>query len=266
MRGAAVPDIYVSCEARSGGVEWNVIGEDRAMGTGRFEHLTWLLSADGPKSVLSGQNATSMHMRAYCVYGYRQADAGPSTSFNGEWLGGLASGYLLGNGYRLYSPLLMRFVSTDSLSPFEEGGYNAYGYCAGDPVNRVDPTGHRFSWTGILKRLHIIKRTDRQQRQPGLGEEIYRGAEADKAVKKLKALDKDSPIAPLARQNAELQFELAASRFDAVVLREIVTEQRELSVAVLTAMNSPPTTARKIVEADFARITTNIARRLRHTL
>ncbi|KPZ22499.1 RHS repeat-associated core domain-containing protein, partial [Pseudomonas syringae group genomosp. 3] len=32
----------------------------------------------------------------------------------------------------------------DSLSPFGKGGLNAYAYCAGDPVNRSDPSGHGF--------------------------------------------------------------------------------------------------------------------------
>ncbi|WP_236468108.1 RHS repeat-associated core domain-containing protein, partial [Pseudomonas syringae] len=41
-----------------------------------------------------------------------------------------------------YNPVLMRFNSPDSLSPFDEGGLNAYGYCGGDPVGFVDETGH----------------------------------------------------------------------------------------------------------------------------
>ncbi|WP_412177811.1 RHS repeat-associated core domain-containing protein [Pseudomonas coronafaciens] len=48
----------------------------------------------------------------------------------------------MGNGYRAYNPVLMRFHSQDSLSPFGEGGLNAYAYGEGDSVNRVDPTGH----------------------------------------------------------------------------------------------------------------------------
>ncbi|OKA17200.1 hypothetical protein BOH74_23100, partial [Pseudomonas versuta] len=36
----------------------------------------------------------------------------------------------------------------DSLSPFGEGGLNGYSYCAGDPVNRIDPSGH--SWLDWL--------------------------------------------------------------------------------------------------------------------
>ncbi|MEE4693607.1 RHS repeat-associated core domain-containing protein, partial [Pseudomonas alliivorans] len=40
-----------------------------------------------------------------------------------------------------FNPVLMRFNSPDRLSPFGEGGLNAYAYCKGDPVNQVDPTG-----------------------------------------------------------------------------------------------------------------------------
>lgn len=35
----------------------------------------------------------------------------------------------------------MRFLSSDSLSPFERGGINAYAYCGGDPINRTDESG-----------------------------------------------------------------------------------------------------------------------------
>ncbi|WP_426211116.1 RHS repeat-associated core domain-containing protein [Pseudomonas sp. TWR2-1-1] len=55
--------------------------------------------------------------------------------------------YFLGD-YRIYNPVLMRFHSRDSLSPFGEGGLNGYAYCAGDPVNRIDPSGH--AWTDWL--------------------------------------------------------------------------------------------------------------------
>ena len=55
--------------------------------------------------------------------------------------------YFLGD-YRIYNPALMRFHSRDSLSPFGEGGLNGYAYCAGDPVNRIDPSGH--AWTDWL--------------------------------------------------------------------------------------------------------------------
>ncbi|WP_434628279.1 RHS repeat-associated core domain-containing protein [Chromobacterium sp. CV08] len=71
--------------------------------------------------------------------------------FNGERRDPVGGAAHLGNGYRTYSPALMRFHCPDSLSPFGAGGVNAYGYCAGDPVNRADPSGHLGwqAWTGI---------------------------------------------------------------------------------------------------------------------
>lgn len=74
--------------------------------------------------------------------------------FNGEHPDPLTGHYPLGNGYRSYNPVLMRFNSPDSLSPFGEGGMNAYAYCAGDPVNRSDPSGHEFLDT-LLSGIYI---------------------------------------------------------------------------------------------------------------
>jgi RHS repeat-associated protein len=54
----------------------------------------------------------------------------------------------LGNGYRAYNPVLGYFTAPDSWSPFGIGGINPYAYCAGDPVNRADPSGH-ISGAGI---------------------------------------------------------------------------------------------------------------------
>lgn len=48
---------------------------------------------------------------------------------------------LLGNGRRVFNPVLMRFHSPDDLSPFGRAGINAYAYCNGDPVNQFDPSG-----------------------------------------------------------------------------------------------------------------------------
>ncbi|MFT0539225.1 RHS repeat-associated core domain-containing protein [Pseudomonas faucium] len=81
---------------------------------------------------------------AYTAYGFSAPQQGLASSlgFNGERLNLPAGGYFLGNGYRLYNPQLMRFLSSDDLSPFGRGGINAYSYCAGDPVNKIDPSGH----------------------------------------------------------------------------------------------------------------------------
>ncbi|WP_460418244.1 RHS repeat domain-containing protein [Pseudomonas sp. microsymbiont 2] len=54
------------------------------------------------------------------------------------------TGWYIPAGYRPYDPMLMCFLAPDSESPFGRGGINPYAYCAGDPVNRIDPDGH--SW------------------------------------------------------------------------------------------------------------------------
>jgi RHS repeat-associated protein len=57
--------------------------------------------------------------------------------------------YLL--GARLYSPTLRQFLAPDRVSPFDGGGINRYTYCGGDPINRVDPSGHTWrGWAGAL--------------------------------------------------------------------------------------------------------------------
>ncbi len=106
-----------------------------------------LLAADASSSVIHALSAAQQHRFAYLPYGMRHPDSAslPLPGFNGERLDPVTGHYLLGNAYRAFNPVLMRFNSPDSLSPFGEGGLNAYAYCVGDPVNRVDPTGHVFS-------------------------------------------------------------------------------------------------------------------------
>lgn len=63
-------------------------------------------------------------------------------SFNGQRPDPISGHYHLGNGYRVYCPAVRRFNAPDNISPFGAGGINPYAYCAGDPVNRTDPSGH----------------------------------------------------------------------------------------------------------------------------
>jgi len=102
-----------------------------------------LLATDLQRSVLHAV-AVGEHQRlVYAPYGHRSPESGLSSllGFNGERRDPVTGHYLLGNGYRAFNPVLMRFNSPDSLSPFGKGGVNAYAYCAGDPVNMVDPKG-----------------------------------------------------------------------------------------------------------------------------
>ncbi|UQS18190.1 type IV secretion protein Rhs [Pseudomonas sp. HS6] len=110
-----------------------------------------MFGTDQQQSVLTLLQNGQLADIAYSPYGHREAEGGffSLPGFSGEQLDPVTGLYLLGSGYRAYSPTLMRFLSPDSLSPFGAGGLNAYAYCLGDPVNRVDPTGH-FSWQSIV--------------------------------------------------------------------------------------------------------------------
>jgi RHS repeat-associated protein len=105
---------------------------------------TRLLATDQQRSVLNVLDAARLNPLAYSPYGHRPAENGLLSllGFNGERPDPVTGCYLLGNGYRAFNPVLMRFNSPDSWSPFGEGGLNAYGYCVGDPVNKGDSTGH----------------------------------------------------------------------------------------------------------------------------
>lgn len=118
-----------------------------------------LMTTDQQSSVLNAVTAEQHLRMAYSSYGHRDVvDAVPGLpGFNGEHPDPMTGHYLLGNGYRAYNPVLMRFNSPDSLSPFGEGGLNPYAYCIGDPINSRDPTGHKadrnkilgFVWVGV---------------------------------------------------------------------------------------------------------------------
>ncbi|WP_060493795.1 RHS repeat-associated core domain-containing protein [Pseudomonas sp. NBRC 111140] len=103
------------------------------------------------------QAITRQHMGQrslpYTVYGHVEPRKAGLLCFTGQLLERTVQGYLLGNGYRLYSPMLMRFVSPDSFSPFGKGGCNTYAYCSGDPVNKTDPSAQAGGKTGLTKLL-----------------------------------------------------------------------------------------------------------------
>ena len=113
---------------------------------------TQLLATDAKKTVLAEVSPESANDLSYNAYGH-QSSAAPAAShsgFNGELREATTGWYLLGQGYRAYNPALMRFHSPDSLSPFDDGGLNAYAYCVGDPVNYLDPDGHIPWWVGLV--------------------------------------------------------------------------------------------------------------------
>ncbi|MBC3496610.1 RHS repeat-associated core domain-containing protein [Pseudomonas sp. SWRI100] len=110
---------------------------DTILGTG-------LLAVENGGSVLRLNAPQKTEVHTFTTYGYDPTLPSSSTvlGFNAERLDTGSESYVLGNGYRVFSPILMRFLSPDSLSPFDDGGINAYAYCSGDPINHLDPSGH----------------------------------------------------------------------------------------------------------------------------
>ena len=107
-----------------------------------------LHALDDRDSLLWANNDDKSQGFAYSPFGSTLARSdGDSVlpGFNGERLDPVNQSYNLGNGYRTYNPVLMRFNAPDSWSPFGDGGLNQYAYCEGDPINRSDPSGHMSS-------------------------------------------------------------------------------------------------------------------------
>lgn len=119
-----------------------------------------LLATDRNHSVLLAGGATPFQLFAYTPYGYRPRQTAllHMLGFNGEQPDPVTGHYLLGNGYRTFNPVLMRFNSPDSWSPFGKGGINTYSAFNSDPINKVDPTGHAPLNFLVLKAASRFKR------------------------------------------------------------------------------------------------------------
>ncbi|MBI3906206.1 MAG: RHS repeat-associated core domain-containing protein [Pseudomonas fluorescens] len=129
-----------------------------------------LLATDQQRSVLQTLQKDNLPQPiAYTPYGHHRAESGLSSllGFNGERADPVTGHYLLGNGYRAFNLVLMRFNSPDSWSPFGKGGLNAYAYCEGDPIGRTDPTGHALILPLKLLRGATYKHNNTSYRQLG---------------------------------------------------------------------------------------------------
>ncbi|MFK3819267.1 RHS repeat-associated core domain-containing protein [Pseudomonas sp. NPDC089407] len=101
-----------------------------------------LLATTHMHSPMAAQDSKIFHPLVNNPFGFMSLPEGQTVGFNGERIDMQSCMYALGQGYRWYSTALMRFASTDSVSPFGAGGINAYAYALNDPVNHFDPDGH----------------------------------------------------------------------------------------------------------------------------
>ena len=101
---------------------------------------------------------------SYDPYGanVREATSSLLLGFTGERQDPILAVAHLGNGYRAFSHILMRFLSPDSDSPFGPGGVNPYVYCGSDPLNSVDPSGHIFRQ--IVELGELIARMEKEKK------------------------------------------------------------------------------------------------------
>lgn len=106
---------------------------------------TLLTAVNSQNSITNSSHPDRIQSLTYSVYGHSRIDR--VLGYTGQRNDRLTNLYYLGNGYRAFSPNMMRFLSPDSLSPFGPGGINSYCYCSGDPTNNVDPSGH------VLKKI-----------------------------------------------------------------------------------------------------------------
>jgi RHS repeat-associated protein len=60
-------------------------------------------------------------------------------------------------GARYYDPKLGRFITPDTIvqAPSNPQTLNRYTYCNNNPVNLIDPTGHKWKWSNIIKAAAI---------------------------------------------------------------------------------------------------------------
>lgn len=177
---------------------------------------TTLLATDQGNSPLRAITQNSVRDVAYTAYGHHSThgDLSYLPGFNGESADTVTGHYLLGQGKRAFNPVLMRFNSPDELSPFGEGGINAYVYCKGDPINAYDPTGNSpirlfYAKLPLTKKVSTLqsiaakllrrsKAIPRSKTPPRSLREIAQQSIADQSTQTIATLVKPGQIQPTA--------------------------------------------------------------------
>ncbi|MBF0478533.1 MAG: RHS repeat-associated core domain-containing protein [Candidatus Omnitrophica bacterium] len=119
--------------------------------TGAYFYLTDHL---GGTNVLTDSTGVKKELIEYDPFGsysrhekYGTSDEVARFYFTGKKLDGDTGLYFF--EARFYDPSLGRFITPDTLiqSPSNPQTFNRYSYCGNNPVNRIDPSGHKWSWT-----------------------------------------------------------------------------------------------------------------------
>ncbi|WP_413049095.1 RHS repeat-associated core domain-containing protein [Pseudomonas phoenicis] len=199
---------------------------------------------------------------SYTAYGYADcAENERALRYAGEHTWGRT--YLLGNGYRNYSPMLMRFFSPDEYSPFAQGGINAYAYCSGDPVNFSDSNGRvrtRIAHVPQQKKVeslperpvgNVQPQPGQQNRQPAAeGNQAPRPANANYRARK----NRTRHVDPVSRARYRLNVGLREGSIDPQINNRGRPTIKKSEAEILHVLNKMSRHTFKHLNADKSRL------------
>jgi len=217
-----------------------------------------LLAVDTGDSVVRVNTQAQTESVTYNVYGLHSHGEIPPQrpAFNGHLL--VCHLYLLGNGYRAYNSVLMRFQSPDSLSPFTVGGLNCYAYCTGDPINYADPSGHgRIRSPKALDRIALkVLATQRSGWSAADGKRGRRLAAREERIV-LEALNNDPGWTTLGSPVQSGQASDSAQGVQVAGASSAVSEGAQSAVPAAGTRRAPWANFRQPMDADDVAILTN---------
>ncbi|MFA4842653.1 MAG: RHS repeat-associated core domain-containing protein, partial [Candidatus Omnitrophota bacterium] len=105
----------------------------------------------GSSNVISDKDGALVQKIEYAPYGAiastepRTPNPVPKYLYTGKELDGTGLYYY---GARYYDPEIGRFITPDTIvqAPYDPQSFNRYSYCRNNPINYIDPTGHKWSW------------------------------------------------------------------------------------------------------------------------
>ena len=131
------------------GIEGNVIGTVRSGGT----YYTYHKDLQGSTSAITGQDGSTAAVYRYTDFGETETVGTPTIENDLCYTGAVydeTTGLYYLNA-RYYDPENGNFLSQDSYrgEATDDVQWNLYTYCANDPVNYVDPSGHSPEYSAV---------------------------------------------------------------------------------------------------------------------